>query len=64
MSLGMSLTPVHWMHAMHKPDIAALRTLLFPCIQRTEYVPVQGFTGFDSPRLHRQDPQSFWGFVW
>ena len=52
----MSLTPVHWMHSTHKPDLAALRTLLFSCIQRTEYVPVRGFTGLDSPRLHAVRP--------
>ena len=61
-SLGMSLTPVHWMHSTHKPDVAAPRTLLFSCIQRTEYVPVRGFTGFDSPRLHGKTLRVFGGF--
>ena len=47
---------------MHKPDVAAPRTLLFSCIQRTEYVPVRGFTGFDSPRLHGKTLRVFGGF--
>ncbi len=62
-SLGVSLTLVHWMHSMHKPDVAAPRTLLFSCIQRAEYVPVRGFTGFDSPRLHGKTLRVFWGFL-
>ena len=62
-SLGVSLTPVHWMHSMHKPDVAAPRTLLFPCIQRTEYVPVRGFTDFNSPRLHGKTLRFSGGFA-
>ena len=50
------------MHSLHKPDVAAPRTLLFSCIQRTEYVPVQGFAGFDSPRLHGKTLRVFGGF--